>query len=107
MKFPLALGSSLVAALLGLSLSGAAEARPHRWHEYHRHHYHHHHPAYRHGHGGCLRFNKTTGTIAGVGVGGLVGHAVVGGTGGMLVGAAAGGLAGHELAHNGRKHCRR
>ena len=33
-------------------------------------------------------------------------EAVVGGTGGLLVGAAAGGLAGHELARNGRKHCR-
>jgi len=67
----------------------------------------HYHSHYRHrsGHGRCLRFNKTTGSIAG-GVGGaLLGHAILGGPGGLLVGAAAGGIAGHELAHNRRKHC--
>lgn len=58
------------------------------------------------GHGHCLRFNKTTGAIAGAVGGGLLGKAVIGGTGGVLVGAAAGGVAGHSLAHNRRKKCR-
>lgn len=58
------------------------------------------------GHGKCLRFNKTTGAIAGGVAGGVLGKVVLGGTGGLLVGAAAGGLAGHELAHNRKKHCR-
>ena len=101
MKQPTALAGLFTVALLGLGLSGPAAAQD-RWHDYH----HHHRYYEREGHGHCLRFNKTTGTIAGAGVGGLLGHAVVGGTGGVLVGAAAGGLAGHELAHNGRKHCR-
>jgi len=79
-------------AFAGLCLAGPAEARRH----------HHSDP----GHGHCLRFNKTTGTVAGAVGGGLVGKAGVGGTGGVLVGAAAGGVAGHELAHNGRKRCR-
>jgi len=55
------------------------------------------------GPGNCLRFNKTTGSVAGAVGGGLLGHAIIGGPGGLLVGAAAGGLAGHELAHNRRK----
>ncbi len=57
-------------------------------------------------HGNCLRFNKTTGSVAGAVGGGLLGGAVLGGgTGGTLLGAAAGGLAGHELATNRRKRC--
>ena len=64
---------------------------------------HHHH---RDDHGRCLRFNKTTGSVAGAVGGGLLGHAIIGGPGGLLVGAAAGGIAGHELAHNRRKRCR-
>ena len=96
MKLPIFHAASLTAALLGLGLSIPAAAHPY---------YHHHHYA-REGHGHCLRFNKTTGPVAGVVGGGLIGHALVGGPGGLLVGAAAGGLAGHELAHNGRKHCR-
>ncbi len=78
-------------ALVGLVCSAPAEARVH-----HRHHHA----------GNCLRFNKTTGTVAGAAAGGLLGHALLGGTGGLVVGAAGGGLAGHELAHNRRKHCR-
>ena len=103
MKQPIRLGCSMALITLGLGLSAQAGAQDHRWHEYRHHHHRYYH---REGHGHCLRFNKTTGTIAGVGVGGVVGHAVIGGPGGLLVGAAAGGLAGHELAHNGRKHCR-
>ena len=80
-------------ALLGLVASSTAEAR---------HLYHHHHRYHR---DDCLRFNKTTGTVAGAAAGGLVGHALLGGTGGLLVGAAGGGLAGHHFAHNGRKRC--
>ena len=106
MNRPVALVCSMAAILLGLGLCAPAEAQPHRGYEYPHHRHHHRHYA-REGHGNCLRFNKTTGTIAGAGVGGLAGNAIIGGTGGLLVGAAAGGLAGHELAHNGRKHCRR
>ena len=97
MKQPISLAAPVVLAVLGLSLAGSAQAHSRRWHE-------HHDARYDHGH--CLRFNKTTGTIAGAVGGGLLGRAAFGGTGGMLVGAAGGGLAGHELAHNGRKHCR-
>jgi uncharacterized protein YcfJ len=81
---------SMAAAMLAFGCAGSVQARTH-------HHYRNRQD--------CLRFNKTTGTIAGAGVGGLLGHAVLGGTGGALVGAAGGGLAGHELAHNGRKRC--
>lgn len=90
-KSPLAVAAAII-AIAGLSLAGPAEAR----------HRHHRDP----GHGHCLRFNKTTGTVAGAVGGGLLGKAVLGGTGGTLVGAAAGGVAGHELAHNRRKRCR-
>jgi uncharacterized protein YcfJ len=61
------------------------------------------------GHGHCLRFNKTTGTVAGAIAGGLLGNVIAGGgnrTAGTLIGGAAGGLAGHTLARNGRKKCR-
>lgn len=83
-------------AIAALALSGPAEAR---------HHDRHYRNA-RDGHGHCLRFNKTTGTVAGAVGGGLLGNVILGGTGGTLVGAAAGGVAGHELAHNRRKRCR-
>ncbi|MDE2436610.1 MAG: hypothetical protein KGM49_10155 [Sphingomonadales bacterium] len=67
-----------------------------------RHRHHHGDP----GHGNCLRFNKTTGAVAG-GVGGaVIGRAVIGGPVATVGGAAAGALAGHKLAHNGRKRCR-
>lgn len=57
-------------------------------------------------HGNCLRFNKTTGAIAGAAAGGLLGRAVDGGgSTGTVVGAAGGALAGHSLARNGRKRC--
>lgn len=57
-------------------------------------------------HGNCLRFNKTTGTIAGAVAGGLLGRAIDGGgSTGTLLGAAGGGLAGHSLARDGRKRC--
>jgi predicted lipid-binding transport protein (Tim44 family) len=82
-------------ALVGIGASNAAEAHPNR------HHYRHD----REGHGRCLRFNKTTGSVAGAVGGGLLGNAIIGGPGGLIVGAAAGGIAGHELAHNRRKHC--
>jgi outer membrane lipoprotein SlyB len=61
------------------------------------------------GHGHCLRFNKTTGTVAGAIAGGLLGNVIAGHgnrTAGTFIGGAAGGLAGHELARNGRKNCR-
>ena len=101
----IAFARAITAAVIGLGVTASATAEPYRGEYYHHHHRHYEYYA-RDGHGHCLRFNKTTGTIAGVGVGGLIGNAVVGGTGGLLVGAAAGGLAGHELARNGRKHCR-
>lgn len=56
-------------------------------------------------HGNCLRFNKTTGAVAGAVGGGVLGNVIVGGSGGTLLGAAAGGVAGHELATNRRKRC--
>jgi osmotically inducible lipoprotein OsmB len=79
-------------AIAGLALATPAQAR----------HYRHHHDR---GHGNCLRFNKTTGSVAGAVGGGLLGNAIIGGTGGTLLGAAAGGVAGHELSHNRRKRC--
>ena len=85
----------IAVAIAGLGLGSPAQARHH---QYHRHSHR--------SHGNCLRFNKTTGTIAGAVGGGLLGNAVIGGTGGTVVGAAAGGVAGHELAHNRRKRCR-
>jgi hypothetical protein len=84
----------LVMATAGLS----SPAQAHRYHNHYRHYA-------RDDHGRCLRFNKTTGTVAGAVGGGLLGNAIFGGTGGTLGGAAVGGLAGHELARNGRKHC--
>lgn len=81
-------------ALIGLTLSTTAEARHHRHYRYARD-----------SHGRCLRFNKTTGTVAGAVGGGVLGNVLLGGAGGTLVGAAAGGVAGHELSHNRRKRC--
>ena len=82
-------------ALAGTSLmvSSPAEARRH-------------YRGHASGHGHCLRFDKTTGAVAG-GVGGaLLGGALIGGTGGTLGGAALGALGGHALAKDGRKNCR-
>jgi hypothetical protein len=58
------------------------------------------------GHGHCLRFNKTTGAIAGAAGGAVLGKVIFGGPVAIVAGAAAGGIAGHKLARNGRKHCR-
>ncbi len=89
-SFPVA---ALALAGASLVVSSPADARRH-------------YRGYARGHGHCLRFDKTTGAVAG-GVGGaLLGGALIGGTGGTLAGAAAGALGGHALAHNGRKHCR-
>jgi uncharacterized protein YcfJ len=88
----------LAIAILAMGLSSPAQAR-------HHHHRVHHYRYARDSHGHCLRFNKTTGTVAGAVGGGVLGHAIIGGPAGLLVGAAAGGLAGHELAHNRRKRC--
>ncbi|WP_298168003.1 glycine zipper 2TM domain-containing protein [Novosphingobium sp.] len=87
--------------VLGAGLSTEAQARHHRNH--HRQYSQNRDP--RTDHGNCLRFNKTTGTVAGAVGGGLLGRAIFGGTGGTLGGAAVGGLAGHELANNRRKRC--
>jgi hypothetical protein len=90
MSFPMA---ALVLASAGLVISSPAEARRH-------------YRGYSRGHGHCLRFDKTTGAVAG-GVGGaLLGGALIGGTGGALGGAALGALGGHALAKDGRKNCR-
>ncbi len=83
---------ALSVVVTGFSLAVPAEAR------------HHHYRSDR-GHGNCLRFNKTTGTVAGAVGGGLLGRAAFGGAGGLLGGAAVGGLAGHELSNDRRKHC--
>ncbi len=80
----------------GLVMSGPADARrKHRTS----------HVSTKDDHGKCLRFNKTTGSVAGAVGGGVLGNVLVGGAGGTLLGAAAGGLAGHELANNRRKRC--
>jgi len=101
------LSAAVCLVVVGAGLSSPAQARHYR-------HYRHYHQQYsqnreyrdsRDDHGNCLRFNKTTGTVAGAVGGGLLGSAIFGGTGGALGGAAVGGLAGHELAHNGRKRC--
>ncbi len=85
--------SSTIAALVISALAFAAPAQAR----------HHHRLAQAHGR--CLRFDKTTGTVAGAVGGGLLGKVAFGSPAGILGGAAAGGLAGHELARNGRKHC--
>jgi hypothetical protein len=97
MKMTIWRNSAFALAAAGLAFGSPAEAR------HYRHHYHRSRDP---GHGHCLRFNKTTGTLVGVAGGAVLGHAIFGGTGGTVVGAAAGGVAGHSLAHNGRKRCR-
>ena len=89
-SFPMAM---LALAGAGLVISSPAEARRH-------------YRGQARGHGHCLRFDKTTGAVAG-GVGGaLLGGALIGGTGATLGGAALGALGGHALARDGRKNCR-
>ncbi|MBW8785533.1 MAG: glycine zipper 2TM domain-containing protein [Novosphingobium sp.] len=83
---------SLSAALFAVAFAGPADAR--RYHHYRGYTAHHR----------CLRFDKTTGTVAGAAGGGLIGHAIGGGTG-TVVGAVGGGLLGHHLARNGPKRC--
>jgi uncharacterized protein YcfJ len=92
------LSVAAIVAIAGSVLPGTAEARHYR-------HYDRHYVSQRDDHGRCLRFNKTTGTVAGAVGGGVLGNVLFGGTGGTLAGAAVGGLAGHELAHNRRKRC--
>lgn len=94
MKHPKLIIGSMSLALMAFSLPSAAEAR--------HHHYYYHMTR---GHGRCLRFDKTTGTVAGAVGGGVLGSIIGHGTGATLVGAAAGGLLGHELARDGRKRC--
>jgi hypothetical protein len=90
MSFPMA---ALALAGTSLVISSPVEARRH-------------YRSQARGHGHCLRFDKTTGAVAG-GVGGaLLGGALIGGTGGTLAGAAVGALGGHTLAKDGRKRCR-
>ena len=100
------MNKSLLSAAVCIAIAGVGLSSPAQAHHYR--HYHHQYSQYRDqrdDHGNCLRFNKTTGTVAGAIGGGLLGNAIFGGTGGTLGGAAVGGLAGHELAHNRRKHC--
>ncbi|HEX7852658.1 MAG TPA: glycine zipper 2TM domain-containing protein [Sphingobium sp.] len=93
---------ALAAPLAALVLSAPADARRH----HHRETYAEARARHDADHGNCLRFNKTTGTVAGAVAGGLLGRALDGGGAtGTLLGAGAGGLAGHSLAHNGRKRC--
>jgi len=91
--------NSVIMAAIAVSLGTLALAAPAEA----RHHYRHY--SHDNGHGRCLRFNKTTGTVAGAVGGGLLGKVAFGSPVGVLAGAAAGGLAGHELANNRRKHC--
>lgn len=89
--------AALGLAAAGLMISVPAQAK--------------HYEKYRHdrrdpGHGDCLRFDKTTGAIAGAAGGAVLGKIIFGGPVALVAGAAAGGLAGHKLAHNGRKRCR-
>ena len=94
--------TSLVAAPLALSLL----ATPAMAKRHHKHVTPRHQVAARDDHGNCLRFNKTTGAVAGAVAGGLLGRAIDGGgSTGTIIGAGAGGLAGHSLARDGRKRC--
>ena len=86
--------AACLVAVAGLLATVPADART-------RHYHHHRDP----GHGRCLRFNKTTGAIAGAAGGAVLGKVVFGGPVAVVGGAAAGGLLGHHLAHNRRKHC--
>lgn len=88
------IGKGLFAlAAFGLVSAVPAEAKPRP----------HHHRAQ--GHGNCLRFDKTTGAVAG-GVGGAVlGNVLIGGPVATIAGGAAGAVAGHKLSRNGRKRC--
>jgi len=97
-----ALGLIMAAPIAALLVSAPADARKHRrtYTSAERHR------AAERDHGNCLRFNKTTGAVAGAVAGGLLGRAVDnGGSTGTVVGAAGGALAGHSLARNGRKRC--
>lgn len=91
------------AALLGLAAAGMATSVPV---EAKTHHRTYHHVRKDPGHGHCLRFNKTTGAIAGGAGGAILGKVILGGPVGIVAGAAGGALAGHALARNGRKRCR-
>jgi uncharacterized protein YcfJ len=88
MTYKMIITGAMTAALL--ATTAAVQAQPRR-------------------HGNCLRFDKTTGTVAGAVAGGVLGS-LIGGhgnhTAGTVIGAAGGGLAGHELANNRRKNCR-
>ena len=94
------LSAAICMTVIGAGLSTPAQARHYRHHRQYSQY-----RDQRDDHGNCLRFNKTTGTVAGAVGGGLLGNAIFGGTGGTLGGAAVGGLAGHELATNRRKRC--
>ncbi|MET0360118.1 MAG: hypothetical protein ABW048_00040, partial [Sphingobium sp.] len=83
MKLAFTRSAILAIVATGLVVSAPADARKK----------HHSQVSKKNDHGNCLRFNKTTGAVAGAVGGGLLGRAVVGGTGGTLLGAAAGGVA--------------
>ncbi|WP_298191325.1 glycine zipper 2TM domain-containing protein [Novosphingobium sp.] len=97
------MSAAICLTVFGAGLATEAQAR-----HYRQHHHHRQYSQYRDArsdHGNCLRFNKTTGTVAGAVGGGLLGKVIFGSTAGTLGGAAVGGLAGHELANNRRKRC--
>jgi len=93
MKINLARSVAFGAALAGLMLAVPVEAKHTVAHHHSRHH------------STCLRFNKTTGAIAGAAGGAVLGKVLFGGPVAVIGGAAVGGIAGHKLAHNRRKHC--
>ncbi|WP_156424972.1 glycine zipper 2TM domain-containing protein [Novosphingobium fuchskuhlense] len=95
------LSAGICLTIAGAGLATEAQARHYRHHSHQSSQYR----DARSDHGNCLRFNKTTGTVAGAVGGGLLGRAIFGGAGGTLGGAAVGGIAGHELANNRRKRC--
>lgn len=86
-------------AVLALSmLAGAADARP--YHHHRRHYYDRQYEHHRH-----YRECRTTGTVAGVVLGGVLGNAVTHhSAAGTVVGAGVGGVAGHQIA---RANCSR
>lgn len=91
------ISKAAAAAILALSMfAGVADARTyHHSRYYERQHEHHRH----------YRECRTTGTVAGVVLGGVLGNAVTHhSAAGTVVGAGVGGVAGHQIA---RSNCSR
>ena len=105
MKVSIIRNAAFSLAAAGLAIPPAAEANQQPKHHASKHHVQkvaESDP----GHGHCLRFNKTTGSIAGAAGGAVLGKVIFGGPVAIVGGAVVGGIAGHKLARNGKKNCR-